>query len=147
MHATTAGQAMSSPAITIHGDRPLNEAAALMARSQINRLPVIDDGRLIGIVSRADVVRAFARGDDELLQVLRECLRAVDGLQVVSVTGGRAVLTGSVASETLARTARHIAETVEGIVAVDDTELAWAPQVERPETWVDADTEAASRLR
>jgi len=147
LHATTAGKAMTSPAVTVTADRPLSEAAAIMARHQINRLPVIEDGRLVGIVSRADVVRAFARTDDELLTIVRNSLRAVDGLRVVSVKDGVAVLAGTVAGEPLARTARHVAESIEGIVAVDDSGLSWEPAPSAHEAWVDADTEAASRLR
>lgn len=147
MHATTAGKAMTSPAVTVGADRPLSEAAAIMARAQINRLPVVDDGKLVGIISRADVVRAFARTDDELLTIMRNALRAVDGLRVVSVKDGVATLAGTVAGEPLARTARHVAETVDGIVDVDDSGLSWEPATRDREPWVDADTEAASRLR
>jgi CBS domain-containing protein len=147
MHATTAGAAMTSPAVTIEANRPLSEAAAVMARAQINRLPVVDDGKLVGIVSRADVVRAFARTDDELLTIVRNSLRAVDGLRVASVKDGVVTLDGTVAGEPLARTARHVAESVDGIVAVDDTGLSWEPRAGDREPWVDADTEAASRLR
>jgi len=146
MNATTAGEAMTSPAITVSAERSLMNAAAIMARSAINRLPVVDDGKLVGIVSRADIVRAFARTDEELIEVARNSLRAVDGLQVVSVEDGKAVIAGSVVSETLARTARHIVESIEGIVAVDDSELSWDPTPDQHESWVDADTEAASRL-
>jgi CBS domain-containing protein len=147
MHATTAGTAMSSPAVTVGADRPLSEAAAVMARHQINRLPVVEDGHLVGIISRADIVRAFARTDDELLAIVRDALRAVDGLRVESVREGVVELSGTVAAEPLARTARHVAESIDGVVGVDDSGLSWAPSGPEHEPWVDADTEAASRLR
>lgn len=70
--AHTASQAMSSPAISIGADRSLREAAALMVDRAINRLPVMSDGRLVGIVTRADLVRAYLRQDDETLQVIRD---------------------------------------------------------------------------
>lgn len=146
MHATTAGKAMTAPAVTIGADRPLSEAATIMARRQINRLPVVEDGRLVGIVSRADVVRAFARTDEELLTIVRDSLRAVDGLTVVSIKDGVAVLAGTLAGEPLARTVRHVAESVEGIVAVDVSGLSWEANGPDREPWVEADTEAASRL-
>jgi CBS domain-containing protein len=147
MHATTAGSAMTAPAITIDADRPLSEAAAVMARHQINRLPVVHGGRLVGVVSRADIVRAFARTDEDLLSIVRNSLRAVEGLRVVSVTDGVAVLAGTVLSEPLARTVRHVAESVDGIVAVDDTAVSWEPTGPERESWIEMDTETASRLR
>ena len=60
--AGLASQAMTSPAITIAPERPLRDAADLMIERKVNRLPVVGpDGELLGIVTRADVVRAFTR--------------------------------------------------------------------------------------
>jgi CBS domain-containing protein len=71
--ARTAGEAMTSPAVTITGDRRVDAAAALMLDRQVNRLPVLDRaGKLAGIVSRADLVRAFVHTDDELAREIRE---------------------------------------------------------------------------
>jgi CBS domain-containing protein len=139
LHATTAGEAMSSPAITIAADRPVSEAAGRMSASDVNRLPVVEDGRLVGIVTRADIVRAYARSDDELLQIVHESLRAVDGLQVLSVTDGIVKLSGTVSSASLAHTARHVAERVEGVVGVDDSELSWDPNPPDLEVYLNAD--------
>jgi CBS domain-containing protein len=139
LHATTAGEAMTAPAITIGADRPVSEAAALMSKSDVNRLPVVEDGRLVGIVTRADIVRAYARSDDELLEIVRHSLHAVDGLQVLSVDDGIVKLGGTVASSALAQTAHRIAERVEGIVGVDDSELSWDPNPPAMEVYVGAD--------
>lgn len=59
----TAGTMMSSPAITVLGDQTADIAATRMEQHGVKRLPVVDDmGRLVGIVSRSDLVRAYARG-------------------------------------------------------------------------------------
>jgi CBS domain-containing protein len=70
--ATTAGEAMTAPAITIEPSRTLQEAAAQMTAHEVNRLPVARDGRLIGIVTRADLVRAYLRTDAELVAAIRD---------------------------------------------------------------------------
>jgi CBS domain-containing protein len=72
LEAVTAGEAMTSPPRTIGSSRRISEAAALMTAHKVNRLPVVDDGRLVGIVTRSDLVRAFLRSDDELARTIRE---------------------------------------------------------------------------
>ena len=59
LDARTAGEAMTTPAVTIASGRSIADAAALMLELRIDRLPVVDSGRLVGIVTRADLVRAF----------------------------------------------------------------------------------------
>ncbi|HEX5997208.1 MAG TPA: CBS domain-containing protein [Jiangellales bacterium] len=65
-HRYTDGSAetiMSRPAITVHADQPAEAAAQLIDHYGIKRLPVVDDlGRLVGIISRADLVHLYARG-------------------------------------------------------------------------------------
>src|SRR5437016_11509870 len=58
--------AMTSPALTIGPERTAREAAARMLAEHVNRLPVTEGETLVGIVSRADLVRAFARSDSEI---------------------------------------------------------------------------------
>jgi CBS domain-containing protein len=50
---------MSRPAVTVGADEALDEAAALLLRRRIKRVPVVEDGRLVGIVTRLDLVRAL----------------------------------------------------------------------------------------
>ncbi len=135
VRARNAGEAMTSPVVSIAPDRPLGEAASRMEKGRINRLPVVEDGRLIGIVTRADIVRAYARDDAELAGIVRESLRAVDGLRVVAVQDGVVVLAGTVAHQSLAETARRVAERIDGVVAVDDTDVAWLQPRPDAETW------------
>jgi CBS domain-containing protein len=71
--ARTAGEAMTSPPVTIAADRRADAAAALMLDRQVNRLPVVDrDGKLVGIVTRADLVRAFVTEDETIEQEIRD---------------------------------------------------------------------------
>ena len=51
---------MTAPALTISEENPLEEIAALLTDKKVKRLPVVTDDKLVGIVSRADVVRALA---------------------------------------------------------------------------------------
>jgi len=60
-HGRTAGEVMSQPVISVAEDAAVEEVARLMDRHRIKRLPVLRDGRLVGIVTRSDLVRALAR--------------------------------------------------------------------------------------
>lgn len=71
--ARTAGEAMTSPAVTLTASRRVDVAAALMLDKQVNRLPVVDEHDvLVGIVTRADLVRAFVHTDEEIATEIRE---------------------------------------------------------------------------
>jgi CBS domain-containing protein len=59
LERTRVGEAMSSPAFVITPTAPLELAAEVMTENEINRLPVVDRGRLVGVVTRHDLVRAL----------------------------------------------------------------------------------------
>lgn len=64
--ATTAGQLMSSPAVTISPDATVREAATLIYERKVNPVPVVDrHGELVGIVSRSDIVRLMVAKEAE----------------------------------------------------------------------------------
>ena len=99
--ARVAGEAMTSPPLTIGADRPVRAAAELMLEEGVNRLPVVDAGKLVGIVTRADLVRAFARPDAEIAREIREDIvkRTMwldTGSVGVEVEDGEVQLTGHV---------------------------------------------------
>jgi CBS domain-containing protein len=72
-NATTAAEAMTSPAVTVKGSRRVDVAASLMLDRKVNRLPVVDEqGLLVGIVTRADLVRAFVHTDEEIVREIRD---------------------------------------------------------------------------
>jgi CBS domain-containing protein len=70
--ATTAGEAMTAPALTIAPWRSVAAAARTMSEHEVNRLPVVKSEKLIGIVTRADLVRAFTRSDDEIRREIEQ---------------------------------------------------------------------------
>ncbi|HET7704240.1 MAG TPA: CBS domain-containing protein [Candidatus Limnocylindrales bacterium] len=119
--AITAAEAMTAPAITVASNRPIHEAAAIMTARRVNRLPVVDDGRLVGIVSRADLVRAYVRSDDELAATIRDdVIRRVLWLDpasfTVSVRDGVASIAGRVERRSTAKMVAHAVAMVPGII-------------------------------
>ena len=102
--AQTVAEAMSAPATTITPARPVHEAARKMIAEGVNRLPVVDKGKLVGILTRADIVRAFARDDVELAaeirdDILRRTLWVEPERVAVAVVDGRVTLKGEVETE------------------------------------------------
>jgi CBS domain-containing protein len=133
--AKTVGEAMTSPAITIGPLRPVPEAAAVMIDRKINRLPVVDDGgTLLGIVSRADLVRAFVRSDAEIAREIREdvvlhTLWIAPEQLDVQVDNGTVTLAGQVETKDDAELLPEFVRRVPGVVDVQ-SQLTWA--FERP---------------
>ena len=69
----TAGDLMSSPAVTVTPEDTLEHAAKLMYSRKVKRLPVVDSGaHLVGIISRADVLSVFDRSDEEIRTEIRD---------------------------------------------------------------------------
>ncbi len=134
--AITAGEAMTSPAMTIEADRPTTAAALLMVDRAVNRLPVIDKGRLVGIVSRADLVRSFVRSDEQLAEAIRHdvLLRVLwldPNLFDVNVRDGVATVSGHVERRGLADMIERAVRTMPGIVDVVCA-VTWDAKDERP---------------
>lgn len=135
--ARTAGEAMTAPAITIGPERPASAAARIMIDRGVNRLPVVEDEHLVGIVTRADLVRAFTRPDDVLLEEIRtevvERALWIPRDQIdVTVTNGEVELSGEVESKTDAEVLERLASRVPGVVAVS-SQLTWRSDERRVE--------------
>lgn len=132
----TAANLMSRPAVTVGPGTLVENAARLMFNCRVKRLPVTDGaGRLVGIISRADVLAVFDRSDDdichEIVEVMARELPEDRSQLAVTVRAGVATLTGEPATASLgheiARKARH----VPGVVGVRDR-LSYPAQVAGP---------------
>jgi CBS domain-containing protein len=130
-NAATAGDLMTSPAVTIQPEVSLTVAAKRMEGEHIKRLPVLDEmGRLIGIVSRRDLLKMYLRPDsegrDEVIEGVLRPLLSVDPLTAqVEVTDGVVTLNGEVDRKSTAQIAAHVTKRVPGVVQVVD-HLAWS---------------------
>jgi CBS domain-containing protein len=127
--ARTAGAAMSKPPVTISPLRGVADAASLMLDENVSRLPVVENGRLVGIVTRHDLVRAFARSDEEIWQeiesdpIIRSYWRRPTA-DDVNVLKGAVTLSGRVGSKQEAKLIEAFVDRVPGVVAVT-SRLRW----------------------
>ncbi|WP_217145823.1 CBS domain-containing protein [Streptomyces sp. AC627_RSS907] len=122
--AVTAGHMMSSPAITVHPEQTVPDAARLMERRGVERLPVVDEAdRLIGIVTRRDLLRVFLRADADIRRQVTEEI-VVDALKLpsdavrVSVRDGVVTLDGHVELRSQVPEFLHAVWRLEGVVGV-----------------------------
>ena len=123
LDARTVADAMTSPALTIGPERTAREAAARMLADGVNRLPVIEGDTLVGIVSRADLVRAFARSDTEIrreieTEVVKQILWLDPVHLDVDVTDGVVTLSGTLDGDSDIELLREFVRRVPGVVTV-----------------------------
>ncbi|WP_405577128.1 CBS domain-containing protein [Streptomyces sp. NBC_01092] len=120
--ALTAGELMSTPAVTVHADASLAEAARIMARRHVKRLPVVDGvGMLQGVVSRSDLLKVFLRSDAEIADEIRGSVLGLLPITTtlgVSVTEGVVTLSGSMPERGLVPVVARAVRAVEGVVDV-----------------------------
>ena len=133
-HGKRVGEVMTSGAITVSDDTPLSEIAALFERKRINRVPVAKDGKLVGIVSRSNLIQALAsvvgRMDQhdesdrqirlDLLARLREQNWTDFGSRNVTVSNRVVHLWGLVGSEAERKALLALAESIPGVTRVSD---------------------------
>jgi len=127
---------MSPQPATISPDASLEELVELMTSRKIKRVPVVEDGALVGVVARSDVMRAVLRAlpassaaaqDDERIRaaIAAELARHPWSAAVrVTVSHGTAELSGAVFDERAREAARVAAENVPGVTQVVD-QLSW----------------------
>ncbi|MFG2267096.1 CBS domain-containing protein [Streptomyces sp. NPDC048720] len=123
--AVTADEVMSTPAVTVHADATLAEAARIMAMRRVKRLPVVNtEGVLEGVVSRSDLLKVFLRPDGDLADEIRrdvvDVLFPAPAEPVhITVSDGVATLTGRVTDAARIPLAVGMVRAVEGVVGVD----------------------------
>jgi CBS domain-containing protein len=126
----TVGDVMSDGVVTTGPDTEVYDAAKMMTFQDIKRLPVVDeDSRLLGIISRADIVSVFTRPDDVIEDEIREDLiRRVlfidpDELDV-TVTNGVVTFVGEIGTRNEARLLAELATRLDGVLHVESN-LIW----------------------
>jgi CBS domain-containing protein len=132
-HGRTAGAVMTRSVFTVDEDTPLNEIAELLERHHIKRVPVLSDGRLAGIVSRANLLHGLAGSivehhepgaakdrqlRNELMKILLNNHRLDTVLVNVIVSDGNVRLWGVVENADQAAAAESAAKTLPGVKSV-----------------------------
>lgn len=124
------GDAMTRHPLVVMADTTVAAAGRTMANKNVKRLPVVDaDGHLVGIISRSDIVRAFARPDDVIEDEIREdvlgrVLMFDPDLIEVTVSEGVVTLEGDLPEEADARLLEELTRRLDGVVRVV-SKLAW----------------------
>lgn len=134
-HATKVADVMTQSVVSVGEETPLGEVASLFERHRIKRVPVVRDCKVVGIVSRADLLRAISEAlnkprtpepptDWEIRERVQDRLRQLPwGLPShvnVHVKGGDVSLSGVVSSEAERRAVRIAAEGAPGVHDVRD---------------------------
>jgi len=155
-HGRKVGEIMTREVVSVTPESGLNEIVELMERRRIKRVPVLDGDKLVGIVTRADLLRALARtreeqqasptSDDEIRErILAELAKVAwaprDGL-AITVVNGVVGLDGVILEEKERQALRVAAENVPGVRAVEDR-LVWVEPVSG--TIIDAAAETPAR--
>lgn len=147
--ALTAADMMSAPAVTVHAQESVSEAGQLMTRLGLQRLPVTDEQeRLIGIVTRRDLLRVFLRPDAEIRRqvsedVLSGSIGAPTGAADIHVLDGVVTLAGRLERQSQVPLALRLTARLDGVVAVvdeltartDDSRLIPPERGAQPITW------------
>ncbi len=134
-HALRAGDVMTQQVIHVAEETPLGDVVGLMEKHNIKRLPVLSDGKLVGIVSRADLLRALAarqadplpppaESDASIRTAMNEVLKneewAMSAMVNVIVSDGVVNLWGVIDSDAQRQPLRVAAENIPGVTAVEE---------------------------
>jgi CBS domain-containing protein len=134
-HGKTVTEVMSTDVISAREDTPVSEIAALLERHRIKRVPIVSDGKVVGIVSRSNLIQALASSKPasepksatdrsirlELLERLGEQQRWTDfGSRNIIVQDGVVHLWGLISSESERKALTALAQGIPGVSEVED---------------------------
>jgi CBS domain-containing protein len=143
-HSRKVADVMTTRVITAAPDAPLHEIAALLEKNSIKRVPIVENGQLVGIVSRANLIQGLASSRkgleiplsdtairEKVLAKLKQQPWAHTALLNITVNGGIVDLWGIARSDTERKAIRVAVETAPGVCAVNDNLIkgsmsAWA---------------------
>ena len=112
------GEIMTSPAVTVRDDSAPQVAVALLAHRRLTMLPVVDaEGRLVGVVSRSDIIRAMSRDDDDIRDDVNRLLRELGPGWEATVSKGVTTISGP-GPDREGDAAASLAATVMGVRAI-----------------------------
>ena len=125
----TVGDIMTTEVLTVSPEATVWQAASLIDRHGVRRLPVVDaEGYVVGVLARADLVRAMARGDDEIASAVRKAVLVLGEENfpslVVTARDGIVTIGGVADRRSTSILASKIASQVPGVLEVNDA-LAW----------------------
>ncbi len=124
---TLVGEAMTKDPVTVDAALQIREAARRMKRHRIKRVPVVDDdGQLVGILSRADVMKIFARSDDAIAADAAEILHRYRFDRQVAATcaDGKVTISGDVEHRSGADLIEEVLFRILGVIEVDN-QVEW----------------------
>jgi signal-transduction protein with cAMP-binding, CBS, and nucleotidyltransferase domain len=138
----TVAEVMSHAVLSVSPDLEIMDAARYMQEHGVKRVLVTEEGRMVGILSRFDIVAAFTRPDDLIEDEIREDLIRrvlfVDPTTVdVRVANGVVTFVGTIGTRTEARLVEELARRLDGVVDVDNR-LDW----KLDDTAIDSDLDA-----
>jgi CBS domain-containing protein len=132
-HSRQVGDIMTRHVITASPETPIAEIADLLESNRIKRVPIVENGKLVGIVSRANLVQALSKApraseapagkDSEIRDRILARLKAESWSPAwlnVRVEDGVVELWGSATSQAQKKAARLAAELTPGVIRVED---------------------------
>ncbi len=124
----TVGEVMTHNVVTAEEETPVHEIASRMVRHRVNRLPIVRGGQVVGIVTRADILKVFLRQDAALAaeaqRIVDEFVQDAEDVQI-SVERGTIAVRGRVASPARRDLLLSQIRGIDGVIAVDDRDLGY----------------------